>query len=84
MEELHKAEDLAEEIETRDALKAPDREKFIEAIKKEVFSLINDTKTLIPVTVEQYLNREHFKIGMSLKCKRKKRGSGVPDKHKAR
>jgi len=48
-EELHKAEDLAEEIETRDALRAPDREKFIEAIRKEVSSLINDTKTLIPV-----------------------------------
>jgi hypothetical protein len=40
--------DLAEEIETSDALNAPDRDKFIEAIRKEVFSLIHDTKNTYP------------------------------------
>ena len=87
-EEIHKptvdADDLAEEIETRDALRAPDRDKFVDAIRKEIFALINDTKTLVPVTVAEYMKRVHHKIGMSLKCKRKKKGSGVPDKHKAR
>ena len=39
-----------EEIETAEALRAPDREQFITAIKKEVHSLISDTKTLQPLT----------------------------------
>jgi hypothetical protein len=38
-----------EEIETKEALLAPDREKFIAAIRLEVDSLINVTKTLIPI-----------------------------------
>jgi hypothetical protein len=39
-----------EEIETTEALQAPDREQFILAIKKEVHSLISETKTLQPLT----------------------------------
>ena len=39
-----------EEIETADALKAPDSAQFIIAIQKEVHSLITETRTLIPIT----------------------------------
>ncbi len=39
-----------EEIETIEALRAPDRAQFIEAIKKEVHSLISETRTLQPLT----------------------------------
>jgi len=39
-----------EEIETTEALKAPDSEHFITAIKKEVHSLISETRTLQPLT----------------------------------
>jgi hypothetical protein len=39
-----------EEIETAEALRAPDRELFILAIQKEVHSLITETKTLQPLT----------------------------------
>ena len=35
-----------EEIETAEALRAPDRDQFIIAIKKEVQSLISETETL--------------------------------------
>ena len=35
-----------EEIETADALRAPDREQFLIAIRKEVNSLISETRTL--------------------------------------
>ena len=66
---IHEPEDLSEKVETRDALKAPDRDKFIEAIKKEIHSLLHDTKSLIPVTATEYQDRQHWKIGMSLKCK---------------
>ena len=38
-----------EEIETADALKAPDSAQFIIAIQKEVHSLITETKTLKPI-----------------------------------
>ena len=38
-----------EEIETKEALLTPDREKFIAAIRLEVDSLLNVTKTLIPI-----------------------------------
>ena len=79
-----------EEIETQDALKAPDRDKFIIAIQKEVNSLIHETKTLIPITrtptgySENVSNRRVWKIRTTLKCKRKKNSNGEPDKHKAR
>eukprot|EP01035_Chromulina_nebulosa_P031522 gene31522-42028_t len=39
-----------EEIETVDALKAPDRAQFITAIRKEITSLTTETRTLIPIT----------------------------------
>ena len=79
-----------EEIETQDALKAPDRDKFILAIQKEVTSLIHETKTLIPITrtptgySENVTNCRIWKIRTTLKCKRKKNSNGEPDKHKAR
>ena len=38
-----------EKIETKEALLAPDRQKFIAAIRLEVDSLLNVTKTLIPI-----------------------------------
>jgi hypothetical protein len=37
-----------EEIETIDALCAPDREQFITAIQKEFHTLIDETGTLVP------------------------------------
>ena len=39
-----------EEIETAEALHAPDKDQFITAIKKEVHSLISETRTLQPLT----------------------------------
>ena len=42
-----------EKIETTEALRAPDREQFIYAIKKEVHSLILETKTFTPPTPNQ-------------------------------
>ena len=39
-----------EEIETIEALRAPDRAQFIEAIKKEIHSLISETRTLQPLS----------------------------------
>ena len=79
-----------EEIETAEALRAPDREQFIIAIKKEVQSLISDTKTLQPLTrtatgyAENVDQKRVWKIRTTLKCKRKKKSNGEPDKHKAR
>jgi hypothetical protein len=80
-----------EEIETKEALLAPDREKFIAAIRLEVDSLLNVTKTLIPIQRDatgnfptNTLNKRVWKIRTTLKCKRKKRANGEPDKHKAR
>ena len=79
-----------EEIETQDALKAPDRDKFILAIQEEVNSLIHETKTLIPITrtptgySENVSNRRVWKIRTTLKCKRKKKPNREPEKHKAR
>jgi hypothetical protein len=79
-----------EEIETIDALRAPDRAQFIEAIKREVNSLISETKTLQPLTktatghTENLEQRRVWKIRTTLKCKRKKKSNGEPDKHKAR
>ena len=80
-----------EEIETAEALQAPDREHFITAIRKEVHSLISETKTLQPITrrpdggyAENSDNKRTWKIRTTLKCKRKKNSNGEPDKHKAR
>ena len=79
-----------EEIETAEALRAPDRDQFILAIKKEVHSLISETATLQPLTrttsgyAENIGNKRIWKIRTTLKCKRKKKSTGEPDKHKAR
>jgi hypothetical protein len=79
-----------EEIETIEALRAPDRTQFIEAIKTEVHSLISETRTLQPLTktatghAENLEQRRVWKIRTTLKCKRKKKPNGEPDKHKAR
>ena len=69
-----------ENISTRDALKAPDAEQFKVAIIKEVNDLIETTKTLTPLV--KALSTLYWLIGT--KCKRKKKGNGQPDKHKAR
>ena len=79
-----------EEIETAEALRAPDRDQFILAIRKEVNSLISETATLQPLTrttsgyAENIGNKRIWKIRTTLKCKRKKKSTGEPDKHKAR
>ncbi len=79
-----------EEIETTDALRAPDSAQFTVAIQKEIHSLIHETKTFIPVTKtltgyrENTTNRRVWRIRTTLKCKRKKKPNGEPDKHKAR
>ena len=39
-----------EDIETMDALRAPDSDQFITAIRKEVYSLISETRTLQPLS----------------------------------
>eukprot|EP01036_Dinobryon_divergens_P061768 gene61768-biopygen26091 len=78
------------EIETTDALKAPDSAQFTIAIQKEIHSLIHETKIFIPVTKtptgyrENHTNRRVWRIRTTLKCKRKKKPNGEPDKHKAR
>jgi hypothetical protein len=73
-----------EEIETKDA-------QFIVAIRLEVDSLINSTKTLVPVHRNpdssfptNTFNKRVWKIRITLKCKRKKRANGEPNKHMAR
>jgi hypothetical protein len=81
-----------EEIETMDALHAPDRDQFITAIRKEVHSLISETFTLQPLSrttapngySENTENKRVWRIRTTLKCKRKKKPNGEPDKHKAR
>ncbi len=80
-----------EEIETADALHAPDREQFIAAIRKEVHSLISETRTLQPLSrtasggySEITENKRVWKIRTTFKCKRKKKPNSEPDKHKAR
>ena len=74
-----------ENISTRDALKAPDAEQFKEAIRKEVWDLTKGTGTLVPVSSEEVkAMKKYWQIGTTLKCKRKKKGNGLPDKHKAR
>ena len=81
-----------EEIETMDALRAPDSDQFIAAIRKEVHSLISETRTLQPLSrttapngyTENTENKRVWKIRTTLKCKRKKKPNGESDKHKAR
>ena len=85
LEAQHMADqELNEEIDTRDALHAPDREKFVEAIEKEIKSLIELTQTLVPISQQELVGKEFIRIGTTVKCKRKKKGDGTPDKHKAR
>ena len=74
-----------------DALRAPVREQFIAAIRKEVHSIISETRTLQPLSrtasggySEYTENKRVWKIHTTLKCKRKKKPNGEPDKHKAR
>jgi hypothetical protein len=74
-----------EKNENRDALKAPDEEQFKEAIRKEVWDLTNGTGTLTPVSSDEVKTmKKYWQIGTTLKCKRKKKDNGLPDKHKAR
>ncbi len=74
-----------ENISTRDALKAPDAEQFKEAIRKEVWDLTKGTGLLTPVSSEEVKTmKKYWLIGTTLKCKRKKKGNGLPDKYKAR
>jgi hypothetical protein len=78
-------EENNENISTRDALKAPDAEQFKEAIRKEVHDLTKGTGTLVPISDDQLKSlKKYWQIGTTLKCKRKKKGNGLPDKHKAR
>eukprot|EP01035_Chromulina_nebulosa_P004589 gene4589-biopygen3825 len=76
-----------EEIETTDALKAPDSAHFTIAIQKEIQSLIHVTKTFTKTLTgyrENITNRRVWRIRTTLKCKCKKKPNGEPDKHKAR
>ena len=77
--------DDQENISTRDALLAHDSPLFATAIKSEIATLLTETKTLIPVG-RDYVDSLERKliIGTTVKCKRKKRENGQPDKHKAR
>jgi len=84
MEAAIHEDDLSEEISTKDALRAPDREKFVAAIKSEIDNLLITTKSLIPISQEEVNSIEHIRIGTVVKCKRKKKGSGQPDKIKSR
>ena len=79
-----------EEIETTEALQAPDSAQFITAIKKEITSLISETRTLQPIHrspeggyTENVDKKRTWRIRTTLKCKRKKKSNGEPDKHKA-
>ncbi len=70
-------------ISTRDALKAPEAEQFKEAIRKEVWDVTKGTGTLVPVSNEEVkAMKKYWQIGTTLKCKRKKKGNGLSDKHK--
>jgi hypothetical protein len=74
-----------ENLSTLDALKAPDAEQFKETICKKVWDLTKGTGTLVPVSTEEVkAMKKYWQIGTTLKCKRKKKGNGLTDKHKAR
>ena len=74
----------SEEISTREALRAPDREKFIAAIKSEIRRLFTTTQTLVSISREE-VDRivDHITIGTKAKYMRKKKGIREPDTHKA-
>ena len=77
--------DDEENLSTTDALKAHDAEQFKEAIRSEVLgNLLSRTKTLKPIDRSELKGREYVYIDTTLKCKRKKKGNGQPDKHKSR
>ena len=66
-----------EEIETTEALQAPDSAQIIAAIKKEITSLISETRTLQPIHrsleggyIENVDNKRTWRIRTTLKCKR--------------
>ena len=88
LESIHQEiEADAEEISLKEVLQAPDKEKFVEAIKKEVDSLLNTTKTLTPISEDEEARLRQagaVEIGTTVKVKRKKRGDGTIEKHKAR
>jgi hypothetical protein len=72
-------------ISARDALKALDADQFKEAVRKEVWDLTKGTGTLVPISAEDVKTmKKYWQIETTLKCKRKKKGNGLPDKHKAR
>ena len=64
-----------EKIETAEALCALDREQFIAAIKRD---------KIVSEYAKNTGNKRIWKIRTTLKCKRKKKSNGAPDKHKAR
>jgi hypothetical protein len=70
-----------ENISTRDALKAPDAEQFKETIWKLVWDLTKGTGTLVPVSTEEVkAMKKYWQIGTTLKCKRMKKGDGLPER----
>jgi hypothetical protein len=62
---LYRILTIHENISTRDALRAPDAEQFKVAIIKEVNDLIETTKTLTPVSIDQVkaLGKMYWVIG---------------------
>jgi hypothetical protein len=88
LESVHQeVEEGAEEVNLKEALQAQDKDKFVDAIKKEVNSLLMTTKTLKPITREEeeaLRQAGAVEIGTTVKVKRKKRGDGTIEKHKAR
>ena len=74
-----------EEIETTEALQAPDSEHFI-STQPERRSTQPHLGDHDPATyhVENSDNKRTWKIRTTLKCKRKKKSNGESDKHKAR
>ena len=74
-----------ENLSTKEALEAHDAPQFKEAIKSEVLgNLLSKTKTLRPIGRGDLVGRKYVFIETTLKCKRKKKGNGLPDKHKSR
>ena len=68
-------------ISARDALKALDADQFKEAVRKEVWDLTKGTGTLVSISAEDVKTmKKYWQIETTLKCKRKKKGNGLPDK----
>ena len=66
-------------------LEVHDREQWIKEIRREILdSIIGSTQSLEAVSEEWVRKNTHHFIGTTVKCKRKKKGSGMPDKLKAR